>query len=299
LKQETRNFIFLAKQGHNKWKWIAITSLIVLIPLVLNFIASFYIDFEQLIAEAIEQQSKNKFLFDSLMPMAVFLLAIFGMVRFAHKRSILSLTTARTKVDWGRVFFSFGLWSALTGGLILIEIFWISPEDFTYNFQLQPFLWLCLIAFTLIPIQIAFEEYFFRGYLLQELGSKLNNKWIALLISSLLFGLLHIANPEVSAFGSYILFYYILSGFFLGTIVLKDNGLELVLGFHAANNITIALLTTSKSAALQTDALFVDHSETVVDFFIFLPILVLYPLVLWVFSRKYKWFKVQGSRFMV
>ena len=39
----------------------------------------------------------------------------------------------------------------------------------------------------------------------------------------------------------------------------------------------------------QTDALFIDTSEPSVGFEMFFPVLVLYPLLLFVFSKKYGW----------
>ena len=43
-------------------------------------------------------------------------------------------------------------------------------------------------------------------------------------------------NPEVEKLGYLILVYYIGSGLFLGIITLMDEGIELALGFHFANN---------------------------------------------------------------
>ena len=39
----------------------------------------------------------------------------------------------------------------------------------------------------------------------------------------------------------------------------------------------------------QTDALFIDTSEPSVTWEMFVPVFVLYPLILWVFSKKYGW----------
>ena len=45
-----------------------------------------------------------------------------------------------------------------------------SPENYVFNFELKPFLILVAIAIILIPLQTSFEEYLFRGYLMQGIG---------------------------------------------------------------------------------------------------------------------------------
>ena len=68
-----------------------------------------------------------------------------------------------------------------------------------------------------------------------------------------------------------------------------DEGTELSLGLHAANNIFAAFLVTTDWMVFQTDALFIDTSEPSVTWEMFLPVFVLYPLMLVMFSKKYGW----------
>jgi len=179
-----------------------------------------------------------------LLPFAGGLIFLLFTVKFLHKQSIRMLTTAREKIDWKRVWFAFIFWGIISSGMIMADYFF-NPEGYINNFNLQPFLILCVIAIILVPLQTSFEEYFFRGYLMQGIGLIANNKWVPLIITSTVFGLLHIANPEVEKLGYIILVYYIGTGFFLGITALMDEGLELSLGFHAANNLFTALLVTA------------------------------------------------------
>ena len=80
---------------------------------------------------------------------------------------------------------------------------------------------------------------------MQGLGLVMRNAWFPLLFTSITFGLMHIANPEVEKLGYSLLIYYIGTGLFLGITTLMDDGLELALGFHTANNLFTALLVTS------------------------------------------------------
>ncbi len=225
-----------------------------------------------------------------LLPFAGGLLFLLFAVKYLHKQSIRMLTTAREKIDWKRFWFAFIFWGIISSGMIMADYF-LNPGGYINNFNLQPFLILCVIAIILVPLQTSFEEYFFRGYLMQGIGLIAKNKWVPLIITSTVFGLLHIANPEVEKLGYIILVYYIGTGFFLGITALMDEGLELSLGFHAANNLFTALLVTADWTAFQTHSVFKDISdptqigvgETI------LPVFIIFPILLYIYSKKYKW----------
>jgi len=245
-------------------------------------------DMDKMIQSQIEDKGTNRFLAESLLQFAFFLLLLVLWVKFVHKQTMTSLTTSRRKVDWKRIFFAFLLWSAITLSLTFIGIY-MAPEDYVLNFKLEPFLILAVIAILLVPLQTSFEEYFFRGYLMQGLGIVLKNRWMPLVITSVLFGLMHIANPEVGKLGYGIMVYYIGTGFFLGIITLMDEGLELALGFHAANNLITALLVTADWTAFQTDSVYRDVSEPILGWDVFIPVFVIFPILMFIFAKKYKW----------
>ncbi|SHE94058.1 hypothetical protein SAMN03080594_102111 [Arenibacter palladensis] len=230
----------------------------------------------------------NLFLFLMLISFVFGLVATFLTVQFVHRQTITSLTTSRNKIDWKRVFFAFGLWGLITILITGLDIF-LSPEDYVFNFNVMPFVILCLISVFLIPLQTSFEEYFMRGYLMQGIGLMTGKRWVPLVITSMIFGLLHLFNPEVEKLGYGIMVYYIGTGFFLGILTLMDEGLELAIGFHAANNLLTALLVTADWTAFQTESLYRDISEPELGWDVFLPVLVIYPIILYVFSKKYGW----------
>lgn len=225
-----------------------------------------------------------------LLPFLGGLLALLFIVKLLHKQSFRMLTTSREKIDWKRVGFAFVFWGLVSSGMILLDYF-LEPEAFAINFQLQPFLILCAIAIILIPIQTSFEEYLFRGYFMQGLGVITRTKWFPLLVTSVFFGLLHISNPEVDKLGDIILIYYIGTGLFLGVITLMDEGLELALGFHAANNLFTALLVTADWTAFQTYSVFKDLSDPkeaiLTD--VLIPVLIIFPVLILIFAKIYKW----------
>ena len=230
----------------------------------------------------------NVTLFFTLFPFLVGLICLFFLIRYLHKQKISEVTTARKKIDWKRIFFAFGLWAIVSATFIVIE-YYTSPEDYVVNFKLVPFLILVVIAVILIPVQTSLEEYLFRGYLMQGFGVFFKNRWAALLLTSLIFGGLHFFNPEVDKIGKIIMIYYIGTGLFLGIITLMDEGMELALGFHAANNLIGALLISADWTVFQTHSVLKDLSEPEAGLDILIPVLVVFPILTLIFAKKYKW----------
>lgn len=272
------------------------------------------------------------------------LIALIPVVKYLHKQKFVTMLTARSKFDWKRVLFAFGIWAAFSIITTLVA-YYLSPESLQWNFNLMPFLGLLAIALLILPLQTSFEEFLFRGYLMQGIGINVNKnktigifvilltifpfiflsvllifefdvlittgitllvcallypvvnllktdalkrKWIPLLFTSVIFGMMHGLNPEIEKLGYIVLSAYVGIGLFLGIITLMDDGMELALGFHAANNMIIALLVTSDWTALQTDSIFLDVSEPSAMGQI-IPIFIILPILAFVFAKKYKW----------
>jgi membrane protease YdiL (CAAX protease family) len=243
------------------------------------------------IPEMIEALGSNLFLFLMLLSFAVGLAGVIFSAKVLHNLSFVQITTSRKKMDWSRFWFVFFLWGIISSSFVLVDYYFFSPESYVLNFELKPFLVLLVIAVFLIPLQTSFEEYFFRSYLMQGIGVVFKNKWLPLLITSVGFGLMHIANPEVDKLGPIIMVYYIGTGLFLGILTLMDEGLELALGFHAANNLFTALLVTADWTAFQTNSILKDMSDpgTMALNEIFVPVFVVFPILLFILSKKYKW----------
>ena len=272
------------------------TSLLLYIPIplfffvliIFNYISSQGIDSEALIQNMIATIGVNAAFVLLVGPLSAMCLGLLFWVKFVHQQTLNSFTTSRATIDFKRIFFSFFIWGIFVVGTILFS-YYTSPENYVYNFKPIPFLIFLILALFLIPLQTSFEEYFFRGYLMQGLGLATKTRWFPLFFTSITFGLMHIANPEVGKMGYIILVYYIGTGFFLGIITLMDEGLELALGFHAANNLLGALLLTSDWSAFQTHSILKDVAEPSAGFDIIVPVFVIFPLLLYVFSKKYGW----------
>ena len=230
----------------------------------------------------------NLNLFLILFSFFVALVALYFVVTKLHNQQFLAIVTSRKKTDWSRIFFSFGIWATISI-ISMLGTYYLSPDELVWNFKPLPFLLLFIIAVVMIPLQTTAEELVFRGYLMQGFGNLSGNKWFPLLMTSLIFGGMHILNPEVGKMGYIIMVYYIGTGLFLGILTLMDEGMELALGFHAANNLIGVLLITSDWSAFQTHSVFRDVAEPSASYDVIFPVLIIFPILLFIFSKKYKW----------
>ena len=186
------------------------------------------------------------------------------------------------------MFYGFSLWLSISLAMIVVDYF-LNSDHYVWNFKLIPFTVLVLVSFLFMPFQTSFEELLFRGYFMQGLGITFKSAAIPLVVTSIIFGLLHGFNPEFDKLGPMVMIYYIGTGLLFGITTLMDDGTELSLGMHAANNIVASVFVTMNWTAFQTDALFVDTSEPSLGLETYLPVFVIYPLVLLIFSKKYGW----------
>jgi len=220
----------------------------------------------------------------------MFVFALFGifLALKIHSQSFKQLITGRQSISWKRVLFSFSLLGVFVVFSTVFD-YYSNPEDYVWNFNLESFLILLLIAGILMPIQTSVEELIFRGYLMQGFGIVTKTRWVPLLLTSFIFGAMHFSNPEIEEFGIYAKLFYIGTGLFLGILTLMDDGMELALGFHAANNLISALLVTAEYSVIHTPAVLKQVAKPEVGITILMPLLILYPILLFVFAKKYKW----------
>ena len=214
--------------------------------------------------------------------------AIWLVVKKLHDLPLMSILSSRKKIDLERVMYSFMLWGSIVSAFVFLE-YSLSPEDYEINFKLKEFLILAVIAILFIPIQTSVEEVVFRGYLMQGFGHWLNSRFMALFLTSIVFGSLHLANPEITALGYEFIFLYISVGFLLGIMTLMDDGLELAIGFHAANNLIAALLVTADWTVFQTESILINIAEPSLGITDWIAPIIIYPIILAVFARKYSW----------
>tara|TARA_B100000795_G_scaffold141196_1_gene105724 strand:+ start:780 stop:1733 length:954 start_codon:yes stop_codon:yes gene_type:complete len=294
------NFIEAGYKGKNDWWMYVLGLLIVFFAIQLGSIPLAMVAFVKAEGNinAFNEAAKDSFmtmginsnlwLFLMIFTFMAGLLALFIAVKYLHKKEFSWIVTSRKKIDWNRIIFGFISWAIVSITLVLIGIY-LEPELYVWNFKPIPFFTLLIISLLFLPFQTSTEELLFRGYFMQGLGLLAKNRWFPLITTSVIFGLLHMANPEIDKIGNLALVFYIGTGLFFGITTLMDQGTELALGLHASNNIVAAFLVTTDWTVFRTDALFIDKTEPSVSLLMFLPVFLLYPLMLLLFSKKYNW----------
>ena len=204
-----------------------------------------------------------------------------------HKRSLTSLHTAASKINWKRGFQAFFLtWAVWALFAIILKLTGLG--DIRANFQPKTFAIYALISITLIPLQSATEEIIFRGYLNQALFHFLRNKWVVFTLTSLLFTAVHLANPEALEGAENGTLWLTMSGYFVFgfaacLLVWMDEGLESAIGLHAANNTFAAIFLNYDGSVLPTPSLFMSQPNTNVDIPVTIVSMVLIVLILYKF----------------
>ena len=166
----------LQKFKINLWTYLVIPCLFLGL-MVYNYVSTEGVDTEALMKQMIQKIGTNGTFVILVAPLAVMLLIVLFFNKFIQNNTIRILTTSRAKIDWKRVFFSFGLWSLFTI-ITTVVSYYAAPEDFVLNFKPKEFAVFVVLALLFIPFQTSFEEYLFRGHMLQGLGLATKTRWI-------------------------------------------------------------------------------------------------------------------------
>jgi uncharacterized protein len=134
---------------------------------------------------------------------------------------------------FGKLFWQGGFWGLVTEALTMafISVFHgFSPGALALGAGgIAKYAALWAIAFVLVGLQ---EEFFFRGYLLFTLSSGIRF-WPAAILTSLVFGAVHLSNPGENWVGGLEIFTWALVMCFT---VRRTGSLWFAVGFHAAGD---------------------------------------------------------------
>jgi len=187
-----------------------------------------------------------------------FVVMIIGLllaVKGVHKRPFRSLITPFKSLNITRLGQGFIVYLLLVGLTSLVE-YLTNPEIYALTLNWQRFVPFALLILIFTPIQTTAEELFFRGYLLQATGH-ISRSFLGLaLFNGLVFMIPHLANPEIASGPLLLALYFFGIGAFFAFITLRDNGLELAIGAHAANNMYAAIFANYTNSVMPTDSIF-------------------------------------------
>ncbi|NIN68705.1 MAG: CPBP family intramembrane metalloprotease [Anaerolineae bacterium] len=155
--------------------------------------------------------------------------------RFLDKDTMVNLGFDRKPGWWKEILGGLALGALLMGLVFLLEwaAGWLQVYGFAWQAQSSSTTILTLLGYVIILGLGAFwEELSFRGYILQNL----NVDWaaiVALVASSILFGLSHVLNPNVTWLSLFNIF---LAGVVLAICYLTTRQLWLPIAFHFSWN---------------------------------------------------------------
>lgn len=240
-------FVDAARQGKNKFLLYAGVFLLVIAANMVGSLPGAWVLVQQ--KANLLQLPVYAVISLMLLGFIISLIALWLCVKSIHQRNPLTMISPTAVVNWERVLKSGGLWLFCS---VVVELvtYLLFPDKYRLSLNWGDFLPSLVIGLLLIPLQTSFEELFFRGYLMQGIGSW--NLWAGIAITSVLFGLAHSFNDEVEAVGSLgiAMIYYIGVGLFFALLAVYDKTLELPLGIHAANNIYAFLIVGYPSSSV-------------------------------------------------
>ncbi|WP_461462848.1 lysostaphin resistance A-like protein [Methanobrevibacter sp.] len=138
-----------------------------------------------------------------------------------------------------------------------------------------------ILALIFIPLQCIAEEHFFRGLVMQTLGSWFNIPILAVIIQSIIFAMTHPYNI-LGVIG------ILISGLAFGFLAWKTNGLESASALHTINNLMSFYL-----AALGFDVL--QSNITTKDFISSIIVTLVSAAIIYYIGTKYEWFNKKTS----
>jgi uncharacterized protein len=184
----------------------------------------------------------------TLLPIAWVLMAM------VHQMRPRWLSSVQPRIRWRYLFGCLLIAAVVLNGVMLLS----TTVGEELSIRPQSDFWAFLIVIVLTsPIQAAAEEIFFRGYLLQALGSLVAKPWFGIIASSVVFALLH-GTQNVPMFVDRLAF-----GLLAGLLVWRTGGLEAGIAAHVINNVFAYLfagLTTSVAALKAIQGIGWDHA---------------------------------------
>jgi len=243
-------YLDLAQQGRNAWWRYALGALtIAFFWLVLGYVPYLLLVGTGLSDRLLEYLAVN---FSIFMMLAGLVLT----VKLIHRRPLLTLVTPEARVDWLRMARGALVWTVIAAVIVGLEHV-LFPERYYLSFDPERFFLFLALVLVLTPIQAGTEELVFRAYAMQGLARLTRRPALLAVVSSLIFTVPHLLNPEVHEHGTLIMAAnYFAIGMLLATITLRDGRLELAIGLHAVNNVFLALVANYEGSALTTESVF-------------------------------------------
>lgn len=210
---------------------------------------------------------------------AVMLPALALAVLIVRDRPFSSYSSSRGGWNWGAFFKCLGVAVVVMGLSTVVDIFVLGhvEDDIVSRFTVEGVV-LCVV---LIPVQCVAEEYVFRGFIMQTVGSWFKLPVAGLVASAVAFAAGHPYND----IGVVLIFF---NGVIWGAVAWVTRGLEASSALHVVNNYLAFFLS---GAGVQLATSEVDIMSLVAA----LVVDVVYAVAVILLGRKFGWFSSKGD----
>ncbi len=295
-------FLYNAESGKNNWWRYIIT---ILVTIVTSFTATVVVGIILMIFFVMNlvqsgnigsmdvQTQINNLIYNPIvlllftLVLYVFCFIVFYIcARFIHRRKFISFINIDSKISWVKMIKGAVLWFFILGAFNLIA-FVLNPGIYTFSFNPSAFAILFIMVIIGIPIQASFEEIFFRGYLMQGIGLLSKKPIIPLLVTSIIFAILHGANGTNFIVNIFIVIQTLIVGLMLGIIAIGENRIETAMGIHIANNMFAFLIVSSSDEVVGgLPSLFTTPPSTTPDLYVgvittIIAVIIVLAIIFW------------------
>ena len=133
-----------------------------------------------------------------------------------------------------------------------------------------------IVILVSVPLQSIAEEYIFRGFFMQTLGSWFKIPVLAIVLQAIIFSLGH-------GYNSFGLFETLVAGIVYGFFAWKTNGIEVSSAIHTANNFSVGLFVMFGLQASTSSPTLSSVIETIV-------FMIILSIIMYFVGKKTDWF---------
>lgn len=265
------------------WRLVLQTLLMLFLGIILSLVASI-----------VAPQILNSIVFQQILNLIITTGSIYIARRWLDKRSFESLGLKLSAQAWIDILVGIGITFVQMGLIyvLMLSLGWLTFEGFAWEFDpINTVITSTLIFFVGFVFVGWNEELLSRGYHLQTIASGLNLFW-GVVLSSAVFGILHLGNPNATWVSAAGIFF---AGLFLAYGYIRTKQLWLPIGLHIGWNffegvvfgfpvsgLDIYALTriTVHGPELWTGGAFGPEAGLIV-----LPALIVGALLIWLYTR--------------
>jgi membrane protease YdiL (CAAX protease family) len=171
-----------------------------------------------------------------------------------YGRSMMSAISLDTRFSYKTFALGAAAWAAIMGLTTGIS-FALSPDFYVWTFKAELFIPAVLVGLVLLPIQTGAEELLFRSYIPQVFSRVISSKLAITAISSIMFALPHLPNPEAQEKPIAALVAYTAIGWAFTAGAISVGRLEISMGAHFINNFFSLFIVGYANSALPSAAL--------------------------------------------